>query len=51
MSSVLDIFDALTGGTVGVVSALFEHLGGFLSAVGELVDASSADDAPVVEAE
>ena len=52
MAAFLDIFDALTGGTVGVVSVLFEPLGGFIGAVGELVQGSSADaavDAPVVD--
>lgn len=44
MTAVLDIIDALAGGTVGVFSVLFEHLGGFLSAVGELIEGSSANE-------
>lgn len=50
MAAVLDLFDALTGGTVGVVSVLFEHLGGFIGAVGELIEGSSAKDVPAVDA-
>lgn len=49
MTAVLDLVDALAGGTVGVFSVLFEHLGGFLGAVGELIEGSSANDAPAVE--
>ena len=44
MTAVLDLIDALAGGTVGVFSVLFEHLGGFISAVGELVETSSANE-------
>lgn len=42
MTAVLDILNALTDGTFGVLSTLFEHLGGFIGAVGELVESSSA---------
>ena len=48
MTAVLDLIDALAGGTVGVFSVLFEHLGGFMSAVGELVETYSANDAPAI---
>lgn len=44
MTAVLDLLNALTDGTLGVFGVLFEHLGGFLGAVGELVEGSSADD-------
>ena len=42
MTAVLDLLTALTDGTFGVFGVLFEHLGGFLGAVGELVEGSSA---------
>lgn len=44
MTAVLDLVDALSNGTVGVFSVLFEHLGGFLGAVGELIEGSSANE-------
>lgn len=43
MTAVLDLINALSNGTVGVVSVLFEHLGGFITAVGDLVQSSSAN--------
>lgn len=49
MAAILDILDALTGGAAGVFETLFEHLGGFLGSVGEVVVGSSTD-VPVVEA-
>ena len=51
MTAVLDLIDALSNGTVGVVSVLFEHLGGFISAVGELVQSSSANTVPLTPLE
>lgn len=51
MTAVLDLVDALAGGTVGVFSVLFEHLGGFLGAVGELIEGSSANSVPLTPLE
>lgn len=48
MTAVIDILDALSNGTFGVVSVLFEHLGGFIGAVGELVESSSAAEVPAL---
>lgn len=51
MTAVLDFIDALAGGTAGVFSVLFEHLGGFLDTVGELIKSSSTNDVPLTPLE